>query len=267
MILLLETVLFFVMRQSYFKPQASSPHARVSLFRKYKILKPAKTETKPVPRYRIIQKFIFEGVNALSGWEEKVFKGKTLYEVVKESDASFLRAVSSASASGLYARVNIAPSPDLYLSWGWRARSFPKRGNPDKLADKSQDDFAARIYVVFPGSNFFNSNVIEYIWDENIVEKTVSSSPFSQRIKLFVIRSGKNKTNAGEWQEEERNIYEDYKSLYGKPPDRSIGAIAIMSDSDNTKTTSEADFRDVTFKIKEAANAETQANGKAGEGK
>ncbi|MBI3252223.1 MAG: DUF3047 domain-containing protein [Candidatus Omnitrophica bacterium] len=201
--------------------------------------------------FQVVKKITFQGEKALLGWEEKVFCGKTVYRVLSEGSQSFLRATSHGASSGLYMKFSLPASPNLRLSWEWRAQMFPQKKDPNKLADRSQDDFAARVYVVFLGSNFFNSNVIEYIWDENIPEKTFESSAFSQRIKLFVIRSGKPKPGDPGWRQEERNVYEDYKLLFGKEPDRPIGAVALMSDSDNTQTVSEADFKDLTFKLKE----------------
>jgi len=35
------------------------------------------------------------------------------------------------------------------------------------------------------------------------------------------------------WRQEERNIYEDYRKYFGEEPPK-VGAIAIMTDTDNT---------------------------------
>jgi hypothetical protein len=42
----------------------------------------------------------------------------------------------------------------------------------------------------------------------------------------------------------ERNIYEDYKRAFGKNPGW-IGAIALMTDTDNTLSTAEALYTDI----------------------
>lgn len=204
----------------------------------------------PQKTYRVIKDIVFGAPKALAGWEEKIFKGKTVYAILTEGDQNFLRASSRGASSGLYLKVDVPATPDLLLSWEWRAVKFPTKKEGVRLADRSQDDFAARIYVVFPGRSFFSTNVIEYIWDERIPENTFQSSPFSDRIKLFVVRSGAPKEEGAGWFEEQRNVYEDYQMLFGKPPDRPVGAVAIMSDSDNTQTLSEADFRRLTIKTK-----------------
>ena len=167
-----------------------------------------------------------------------------------EAGASFLKSKSENACSGLYIKVDYLPSPDLYVSWKWRAVSFPQKKQPEVIANKKEDDFAARIYVIFPGSNFFKSDVIEYIWDEHLPVGTVASSPYSERIKLYVLKSGPARADSGGWEFEERNVLEDYQKLYGKLPEKPVGAIALMSDSDNTETSAEADFTDIAIKTK-----------------
>jgi hypothetical protein len=215
----------------------------------------------PKETFTTVRQIRFEDPNSLKAWEEKIFRGKTQYQVIREGERAFLSSSSAAASSSIYMKMEQKVTPDLYLSWRWRAKRFPQKKEPAKLANRGEDDFAARIYVVFPGSNFFNTNLIEYIWDERIPAGSVASSPFSGRVKLFVIRTGPAGAEAGGWAVEERNIYEDYTMLFGKPPDRVIGAIALMSDSDNTKTASEADFGDILFKRKDPINKENKTHG------
>ena len=49
---------------------------------------------------------------------------------------------------------------------------------------------------------------------------------------------------------EERNLYEDYTALLEAKPDRPMEAIAIMSDSDNTHSSSAAFFKNIEIKSK-----------------
>ena len=217
-------------------------HKRISL-------KP-KIKTPPPETIIGLSRFSFENKASLTKWQEKVFKGKTSYEVLTESDQGFLKSSSTSTSSSLYKEIDQRVTPDLYLAWKWRAIVFPTKKEPGKLADRGQDDFTARIYLVFPGSNFFNTRVIEYIWDETIPEGTAASSPFSGNVKLFVIRSGKAAGEGDGWQKEERNIYQDYQRLFGEPPNRPLKAIALMSDSDNTRTKSESDFGDIVLMLK-----------------
>ncbi|MCG3175996.1 MAG: hypothetical protein MOGMAGMI_00934 [Candidatus Omnitrophica bacterium] len=184
----------------------------------------------------------------LSRWEEKIFKGRTQYAILPDASGSrYLQAASTAASSGLYSKFDYDVVPGLKLSWRWRAKIFPIKARPDKLADRGQDDFAARVYAIFPGASFFKTDVIEYIWDKELPAGTLESSPFSSRVKLYVIRSGPAPSD-GSMVMEERDLYEDYLRIFGQPPKRPFGALAIMSDSDNTGTASAADFADVLIK-------------------
>lgn len=208
-------------------------------------------DTKP-SEHRVVQKLGFDAPT-LNDWEEKIFRGRTDYKLVSDerTGTHLLRASSSAASSGLYNKFEYDVVPGLKLSWQWRATSFPKKKHPEKLADRSQDDFAARVYAIFPGASFFKTDVIEYIWDESLPVGTLESSPFSSRVKLFVIRSGPLASadgSAPELVQEERDLYEDYLRIFGQAPKKKFGAIALMSDSDNTGTATAADFAEVMIK-------------------
>ncbi len=210
--------------------------------------------------FAILSRFLFQNQGSLKAWEEKIFKGKTNFVVHQENEAGFLNASSQDACSGLYTKVDYQATPDLYLSWKWKAIRFPQKKEPGRLSNKSEDDFAARVYAIFPGSNFFKSDVIEYVWDETIPVGTITASPYSERVKLFVIRRGTAPEEGGGWEEEDRNLYEDYRKLFGREPERPVGALALMSDSDNTGTQSEADFADFTFKKKSTVVKRRSAN-------
>lgn len=234
LLFLLEAALWFVLSTDFVVPTPSPPQVKEHAV--------------------VLNKIYFQDQDSLKQWEEKVFKGKTTFQVVAEAGRRFLSCSSKNASSGLYIKVHHEVDPALLLSWSWRAVAFPQKKDPDRLADRSQDDFAARLYVIFPGSNFFNSDVIEYIWDERIPAGTSMSSPFSERVKLFVIRSGQVASGVSGWETEQRNLYEDYLKLFGKKPSRSLGVIALMSDSDNTATQSEGHFGDIVIKQKKGAN-------------
>lgn len=201
------------------------------------------------PEFHIIERWALDTPESLAAWEEKIFKGKTQYLIQGDESGGYLKASSQASSSGLYQKIRRAVEPGLILSWEWKAAEFPKKPHPNRLAAREQDDFAARLYVIFPGRTFFDSRVIEYLWDEFLSEGTVASSPFSSRVKLFVVRSGPGNRQGG-WTREERNLYEDYTALFESKPDRPLEAIAIMSDSDNTRTSSTAFFRNLEIKTR-----------------
>ena len=86
---------------------------------------------------------------------------------------------------------------------------------------------------------------INYIWESNSPIGTMVPNPYTDRVSMFVTQSGSAKLNP--WVSEERNIYEDYKNAFGEDPPN-ISGVAIMTDTDNTKQSAVAYFRDSVFK-------------------
>ena len=204
----------------------------------------------PVVSLVPLEAFRFTDDASLARWEQKTFKGYTHYEIQNEEGRRYLRSLSEDASCGLYMKTQRKATPDLYLQWKWRAREFPQKKEPLRLSNRSEDDFAARLYVIFLASNFFRSDVIEYIWDQSVPVGTVADSPYSDRIKLFVVHSGAAGAEDGGWYQEQRNPFEDYRRLFGKPPAYPIGILALMSDSDNTGTRASADFEEIIVGLK-----------------
>ena len=193
----------------------------------------------------VVKNLSFSDDDALEEWEEKVLKRRVDYRIEHEGGESFVHAVSEDTCSALYfkQKLNIKDYP--VIGWKWRVNSFPKKKSPDAISSKGEDDFASRVYVIFPALFFSGSRSLEYIWAEDIPEGTIESSPWSRNIKLFVLRSGREDPQG--WVEEKRDIFEDYVKAFGEEPDSNVGAIAIMTDSDSTSTTCDAYYDEFTF--------------------
>jgi len=188
--------------------------------------------------------FRFTKENSLNEWQEKIFKDKVLYTVKARKEDGHLLAKSKEACSGLFYKIRFNPKEYPMISWSWKVLEFPKK-DKIKLTKKGwleKDDYPARVYVIFPSLIFTNTKSIEYIWDETLPEGTIITSPYLKNIKLIVVESGKTFMNR--WIFEERNIYQDYKKAFGKNPGH-VGAIAIMTDADNTLSTAEALYKDI----------------------
>jgi len=194
--------------------------------------------------YTLPKWFDFHSKNALKEWEEKVFQNRVLYTVKPKREGGYLLAKSNKACSALLYKIKFDPKKFPMMSWKWRIIQFPKKINdkPVKGAWLERDDYAARVYVIFPSWIFTHIKCIEYVWDEDWPENKIITSPYLQNIKLIVAESG-NK-NIAQWVFEEHNIYEDYKRAFGRAPGN-VGAIALMTDSDNTLSTDEAMYTDI----------------------
>lgn len=188
--------------------------------------------------------FSFGTEKALDEWDEKVFKGKVLYSVREEAEDGYLSAYSKGSASGIFYKLTFSPRHDPMISWKWKVIKFPEKINVSegKSGWIEKDDYAARFYLIFPALIFTNIKCLEYVWDKDLPEGTIMTSPYFDNIKIIVAESGDE--NLGKWVFEERNVNDDYEKAFGRPAAK-VGAIAIMTDTDNTESVAEADYDEV----------------------
>jgi hypothetical protein len=136
------------------------------------------------------------------------------------------------------------------VSWKWKVLSFPKKSAVAKEGGTwiERDDYAARFYIIFPKLAFTHTKSLEYVWDEKLPEGTIMDSPYFKNIKIVVIESGN--ANLNKWVQEKRNVCEDYIKAFGSKPGMA-GAIAIMTDTDNTQSTAEAQYDEIKVGYKD----------------
>lgn len=211
--------------------------------------RPAEAPSEPF-KIQLVKWFPFSEENSLREWEEKIFKNKVIYEVEKGSDLAYVRAKATDAASALYYKIKVdAKTRHPMISWKWHAEKFPVKALPENLESQDEDDFAARVYVIFPAFFFTNSKVLEYIWAEKLPVGTIGTSPYSDNIKIFVLKSGPAKP--GEWPGEERDIMQDYRKAFGRSPEYDIGAVAFMTNTEHTGSSADAMYDDIKLGYKE----------------
>jgi len=206
-----------------------------------------------VPRakigFRLLKHFRFSHERELKEWKEKVLRRRVDYQIQTFRGESCIRARSRNAASALYYKTKIDINKFPILSWRWHVFEFPKKKLEESLTNAKEDDFGARIYVIFPSFFVGGMKALEYIWAESLPRGNVSSSPYSKNIKLIVLESGHNEK--GGLIREERDLYQDYKMAFGEKPKGKISAVAIMTDSDSTGTSAEAVYDDIKLEYKE----------------
>ena len=199
------------------------------------------------------------------GWIPLTFPkiaSHTQYAVVRDDDLWVVRATSQAAASGMRfaVRVDLAQQPILH--WRWKVENVLRAGN---AAQKSGDDYAARIYVTFEyqpekvswfrrakyltGRRIFGEipiAAINYIWASHAKRGAIIDNAFAGDFaKMIVIESGGE--HLGRWREAERNVYRDYLLAYGETPPP-VNGVAIMTDTDNTGERAVAFYGDIAFR-------------------
>jgi hypothetical protein len=176
------------------------------------------------------------------GWQEKIYNRRVSWEVVQGKDGPILHGTSDGSASMIYKDIEYNAQEHPLLRWQWKVIGLPRKG---KENDRDNDDYGARVYIFFPGWTFLTSYVLEYVWDNEAAVGTVKTSPSSGRCKLIVVNSGAEEL--GKWISVERNLWDDYRRAFGWEPDRAVGGIGFMSDSDNTSSSAEAYYGPLTI--------------------
>jgi hypothetical protein len=174
-------------------------------------------------------------------WVPKIFQGETEYRVVAEGlgGGFCLRADSRGSASGLVLEKEYRLQDLPWLSWRWKVENILPDGN---ARTKAGDDYAARIYVVFPHWFFPKTRTLNYIWANQLPINNFIVSPYTGNSMMIAVESGSDRV--GEWRLERRNVLEDYRQAFGEEPPP-VGAIAIMTDADNTGGTATAWYDDI----------------------
>ena len=214
----------------------------------------------------VVDRFSSEtGANGMpKGWERLIFQkipNHTRYTVIREGDNFYLKAASSNSSSGILKRIELDPKAYSILRWRWKIDHALEKADATR---KDGDDYPARIYVAFkydPGrasiwerakygtarklyGQYPPKCALNYVWDNKLPVGTSLNNAYTDRAKMIVMESGKEK--AGQWVSEERDIYEDYKKLFGAEPPE-IAFIAVMSDTDNTGESATACFDDIVL--------------------
>ncbi len=199
-------------------------------------------------------------------WKPLTFEkieNHTRYSLVKDNGVQVIKAESDNSASGLVRKISLDISKYRVFSWSWKITSTYEKGN---VREKSGDDYPARIYITFaydPEEVSFFEKVkfnafkaihgeyppvaaINYIWANKEPEGTIVENPYTDRVRMIVIRSGD--TMAGRWIKEERNLYKDFKKAFGGREPPRVSGIAVMTDSDNTGESGLSYYGDIRLK-------------------
>jgi hypothetical protein len=190
------------------------------------------------------------------GWQHQPLPGKTQVQFtpVRVDGRDALSATADSAASVMRHRVRIEPSELGSLRFSWKVPALIADAD---LATREADDSPVRVILAFDGdrSRFSARDAmlaelmrtltgeempyatLMYVWCNKRVPGTVIRSPRTDRIRKLVLESGPRRLN--QWLDYARDIRADYERAFGEPPGALIG-VAIMTDSDNTRSTARA---------------------------
>ena len=189
-------------------------------------------------------------------WRMQALRGARAADVrlVADEGSTVLQVRSEKAFGGAALRLAM---PAAVLSWRWKVDRVLDKG---RLGAREADDFAARVYVSFEIpmdqltfaeraklriARFFYGDVpsaaICYVWDNRAAVGTATWSPYGERVRVIVLRSGA--ASAGRWEEERRDVEADFRAAFGREAPQ-VSGIAAGNDTDQTGETATAWFGD-----------------------
>lgn len=198
------------------------------------------------------------------GWAVEKKIGVPSLKIARDGENYYLHLLSNGKSSfgvRTSAKVNVKQFP--VISWRWKVNKMPVGGDVRK---KEADDQALQVYVAFKETGFpavLNTPVIGYVWDNEAPKgwSGRSSQIGGDMMRYIVLRNKTDKT--GQWYTERRNIYEDYKKLFGdinggEPLGVTTG-VQVHINTQRTKTPADGMIGEIYFSSETTDVAVTEA--------
>lgn len=175
-------------------------------------------------------------------WEVKLLQRRpNHFAVANEKGNKVLKVYSSSSASGIFRKWEVDPLRSGTISWKWKVSTSLDRNKQERT--KKGDDYAARVFILFE-PHFFSWRTpnVCYVWAGSEPIGSTFKNPHTSSVCTIVLQSGNEKSL--QWITEERDIVADYIGCFGRNP-RKLSAVAIMADTDDTRSRTTAWFDDL----------------------
>ena len=203
-----------------------------------------------------------QSASGFDGWSHKGLPGKrnTRYQLT-QLDGRWAVVADARSAVSLFRRsVRLEPEEFGSIEFAWRVQDLLKSAD---LTEPGNEDSPVRLLLAFEGdrSKFSTKNrllsdlvhaltgeplpyaTLMYVWDNAAtVGSIIPSGSGTDRIRKLVLDSGP--THVKTWRNHVRDIAQDYRLAFGEEPGPLVG-LALMTDSDNTKTRARAWYSDI----------------------
>lgn len=197
---------------------------------------------------------------SLAGWKPKLFSGRarTRYQIVRDGRDDVLHAVCRDGASGLVWAHKIDLTKTPILTWRWKISRVFAGLDPHA---KRGDDYPARVYVVSGNPLLpWTLRSLVYVWANGTVSAQVRGphgtpfypDPYTGQAEIVALRQGA--TTLGHWVSERRDVRADLKRAFGGHR-RVIGAVAVMSDCDDSHNHGQAWYGDIGLQRADAVSA------------
>ncbi|MDO9361214.1 MAG: DUF3047 domain-containing protein [Polaromonas sp.] len=209
------------------------------------------------------------GLTGAPGWQHYKLPGKqpSQFSYARKDGRDAMAVYSKSSASMVRKAVRIEAGQLESVRFSWKVPDLIMQAD---MAQRESDDSPVRIVLAFEGdrSKFSSKNAmlselaraltgeelpyatLMYVWCNTRAPGSVIVNPRTDRVRKLVVESGAGKLR--QWVDYERNIRADYEKAFGEAPGALVG-IGIMTDSDNTRTTTQAWYGPVSLGAASAA--------------
>jgi hypothetical protein len=166
------------------------------------------------------------------------------YSVVDDPSGAFIRAryVPPMETSVLGVQVHDGDKHSVKkVHWRWRAMTLPKGGDE---CTSGRGDSAAVVYVTWKRGLRYHT--LKYVWSAVGAKGRVCDrkrNPFLAQ-DTVVLESG---APLGEWRDEEIDLAAEYQRHFGDSDVPDLEGLGIMTDGDQTRSESAADYGTFTF--------------------
>jgi hypothetical protein len=196
-------------------------------------------------------------------WQHRTFPGKAAsrFRYARLDGRDTVAAHADASASMLRQTVRIEPDELARVRFSWKVPGLIPLAD---MALRERDDAPVRVVLAFEGdrSRFSLRDAalselarvltgeempyatLMYVWCNQREPGSVIVNPRTDRIRKLVVESGPRRLN--QWLDYERDIRADFERAFGEKPGALVG-IGIMTDSDNTRSSTRAWYGTVRF--------------------
>ena len=191
-----------------------------------------------------------------SGWTHYQLPGKAAasYRFVRSEGRDAVSASADSAASMLRRKLRVEPAELGRLRFSWKVPELIALAD---LGVREKEDSPVRVILAFDGDRSRLSQrdallselarsvtgeempyaTLMYVWCNERAPGSVVQNTRTGRVRKLVLESGSG--GLGRWLEYERDIRADYERVFGEKPGALVG-IAIMTDSDNTKSRARA---------------------------
>jgi hypothetical protein len=201
---------------------------------------------------------------AAEAWQAVSLPGKTPthYAWTYKDGRAAIGARADNSASMWRRKLLVPPERLGEVDFSWWVTAMIEGAS---VADADLEDAPARVLFAFDGDSgrlsarnrmmFELAQAITgeappyatlmYVWDATAAVGSVIPNPRTDRVRKIVVDSGSE--HLGQWRDHRRDLVADFRRAFGEEPGPLL-AIAVMTDSDNMRSTASAWYGAVTLR-------------------